>query len=76
MDIMDWVAPFACHDYPAGGTPSINSRESTGVSIGKAACGMPSQLQEFGTGMCTGSMFESNTGHGVSVSLCLVLSAP
>ena len=37
---MDWVAPFACHDYPTGGAPSINSRESTDVSIGKAAEGL------------------------------------
>jgi hypothetical protein len=37
---MDWVAPFACHDYPAGGAPSINSRESTDVSVGDAAKGL------------------------------------
>jgi hypothetical protein len=40
VDIMDWVAPFACHDYPAGGAPSVNSRESTDVSVGEAADGL------------------------------------
>jgi hypothetical protein len=38
---MVWVVPpFARHDYPAGGAPSINSRESTDMSIGKAAEGL------------------------------------
>jgi hypothetical protein len=37
---MDWVAPFACHDYPTGGAPSVNSRESTDVSVGEAASGL------------------------------------
>jgi hypothetical protein len=38
--------------------------------------GTTSQLQGFGTGMCTRSMVESHTGLGVSASLWLVLSAP
>ena len=40
VDIMDWVAPFACHDYPTGGAPSINSRASADVSVGEAAKGL------------------------------------
>jgi hypothetical protein len=40
VDIMDWVAPFACHDYPTGGAPSINSRASADVTVGETAKGL------------------------------------
>jgi len=40
IDIMDWIAPFACHDYPVGGAPSTNSRRSSDVSQGDAANGL------------------------------------
>jgi hypothetical protein len=46
------------------------------LAVFALSLGTTSQLQEFGTGMCTGSMVESHNGFGVSASLWLVLSAP
>jgi hypothetical protein len=36
LQITDWVASFACHDYPVDGAPSVNSRESADVSLAPA----------------------------------------
>jgi hypothetical protein len=37
VQITDWIAPFACHDYPVGGAPSVNSRQSADVSLAPVA---------------------------------------